>query len=132
MNKENMMTICLDNFDLDCTVGVAVGMFFELFAIMPNMIEKFGYEKSLEEYFEMLSGIQSDFERIKSFSWDSANDYEQQFLRRCQVVAMLGAHLQDIPLLLAGNGLVDCITSVGGVNVTEEVLDGSIPIEQFV
>lgn len=131
MSNENMMTISLANFDLECNIEAPVGMFFELFEIMPNMIKKFGYEQSLEEYLGLLSGIKSDFGSIKNFSWCEASEYEQHFLRRCQVVAMMGAHLQGIPLLMAGEGLVDCITSVGGINVAEEVLHGSISVEQF-
>lgn len=120
MSNENMMIINLDNFDLDCSIEVPTGMFFELFQVMPTLIEQFGYENSRQEYHALLEGVQHEFNDIKNFSWDAANQQEQSFLRRCQVVAMLGAHLDGFPLLLGGDDLVKRFSAEGGIQITEE------------
>jgi hypothetical protein len=33
--------------------------------------------------------------------------------------------------MLSGEGLVDFIEDMGGINVTEQVLNGSLPIDNF-
>ena len=131
MSNEKMLTISLVNLDIDCAIEVPVDMFFELLENTPDLIGRFGFESSMSQWLEMLSTVKFEYKDVRNFDWSKANADEEVFLRRCQIVVALGAHLKDIPLMLSGEGLVDFIEDMGGIEVTEQVLNGSLPIENF-
>lgn len=131
MSIEKMLSISLVNLDVDCVIEVPVDMFFELLENTPDLIGQFGFESSMSQWLEMLSTVKAEYKEVGNFDWSKANADEEVFLRRCQIVVALGAHLKDIPLMLSGEGLVDFIEDMGGIDVTEQVLNGSLPIENF-
>ena len=95
------------------------------------MIERIGLAKSKKQYADMWESVDSSSKNRSNLSWSNSDDETKVFLRRCLVLAVLAAHLFEIPLMLSGGGLVEEIESIGGINITEQVENGSIPMEQF-
>ena len=127
MKKEMVMNVNLSNHGVDCNVDVPAAMFFELMGIVPEMLGRIGLKNSEKEYFSMLGKIQSEYKTVSSNHWDEIDLKGKEFMRRCQIVAVLGAHLYDIPLQLSGDGLAGFMVEAGAVNITDEVNAGLIP-----
>ena len=131
MIKENFITISLTRLGMEKSIDIPADMFFELMEIIPNMIERIGLAKSKKQYADMWESVDSSSKNRSNLSWSNSDDETKVFLRRCLVLAVLAAHLFEIPLMLSGGGLVEEIESIGGINITEQVENGSIPMEQF-
>ena len=131
MIKENLITISLTRLGIEKSIDVPADMFFELMEIIPNMIERIGLDKSKKQYADMWGRVDSSIENRSNLSWSNSDEETKVFLRRCQVLTVLAAHLFEIPLMLSGGGLDEKIEDIGGINITEQVENGSIPIEQF-
>ena len=131
MIKENLITISLTRLGIEKSIDIPADMFFELMETIPNMIERIGLAKSKKQYADMWDSVNSTIGNRSNLSWSNSDEETKFLLRRCQVLAVLAAHLFEIPLMLSGDGLVMKIEDIGGINVTGQVENGSIPIEQF-
>lgn len=131
MGKVVMVNVDLIDHGLDCKIDVPADMFFELIEIVPNLLGRFGIEKSEKEYSAMLAKIKSESKTTISKCWNDEDIKGMEFLRRCQMVAVVGAYLHDIPLKITGGDLTDYMNQVGGINVTDQVDAGLIPVECF-
>lgn len=132
MKKEKMVTIDLSGHGIDYAVDVPAEMLFQLIPIVPMMIERIGVEQSLVDYRKLLGDIKSQYKLIpKICSLAEIDSDIEVFLRKCQVAAVLGGNLLDIPLMLSGNGFHDDISRLGGIDVTHQVDAGLIPAEDF-
>jgi hypothetical protein len=89
------------------------------------------YRKSLSSRGPKLTAVHSTIENRSNLSWFNSDDETKVLLRRCQILVALAAHLFEIPLILSGDGLVVKIEDMGGINVTEQVENGTIPVEHF-
>jgi len=132
MNKDNFITISLTRLGIEKSIDVPADMFFELIENIQNMIERIGLAKSKKQYADMRDIVDSSIENRVNLSWFNSDEETKVLLRRCQILAVLAAHLFEIPLMLSGGGLIEKIESIGGINVTEQVENGSIPMEKFV
>ena len=128
MNQEKLMDLSLKNLGLDYTIAVPVNMFFQLFEILPGMIEDMGLEEAKRQYAEMVSEVRAYAAGKSHTSWiDADNDDVCAHLRQCQVVVALSAVLLDMPLFMSGDGLQETMEDLGGINVTKQVEAGMIP-----
>jgi hypothetical protein len=131
MNKESLITINLIRLGFEKFIAIPSDMFFELMENIPHMIERIGVDKSKKQYADMWESVDSSNENRSNLSWSDSDEETKVLLRQCQILVALAAHLFEIPLMLSGDGLVEKIEDIGGINVTEQVENGSIPIEQF-
>ncbi|MDP3621417.1 MAG: hypothetical protein Q8R65_05785 [Polynucleobacter sp.] len=131
MKNESMVEVDLAGYGINCSVTVPAEMFFELLHIIPEMIDRIGFEDSEKQYFAMLAKIKSQYQSMPSLRWGDMDEDTEVFLRMCQMIAVLGSYLHDIALKLSGDGIADYMTQVGGINVTKQVEAGLIPVEQF-
>jgi len=131
MNNLNMITIGMQRLGFEKSIDIPADMFFELMENLPHMIERIGLAKSKKQYADMWDSVDSSIENRNNLSWFNSDNETKALLRQCQVLAALAAHLFEIPLMLSGDGLVEKIEGIGGINITEQVENGSIPKEQF-
>lgn len=131
MNKDNFITISLTRLGIEKSIDIPADMFFELMEIIPNMIERIGLARSKKQYADMWESVDFSIENRSNLSWFNSEDETKVFLRRCQILVALAAYLFDTPLMLSGDGLVEKIEDIGGINVTEQVENGSISMEHF-
>ena len=131
MKNEAMINIDLIGNGIDYRFDVPAEMFFELVQIAPEMIERFGIESSKEQYTTILEKVKSQCPLMKNASWYSANRDTEAFMRRCQMVAVLGASLYDIPLMYSADNVLELMEQAGAINITELVEAGLIPIDQM-
>ena len=131
MNKESLITINLIRLGFEKSIAIPSDMFFELMENIPHMIERMGVDKSKKQYADMWDSINSSIENKANLSWFNTDNETKTLLRRCQILIALAAYLFDTPLMLSGDGLVEKIEGIGGINVTEQVENGSIPMERF-
>jgi hypothetical protein len=130
MNNLNMITIGLQGLGFEKSVDIPADMFFELLENIPHMIERIGLSKSKKQYADMWDSVNSTIENRGNLSWFNSDNETKVLLRRCQILVALAAHLFEIPLILSGDGIVEKLEDIGGINVTEQVENGSIPIER--
>jgi hypothetical protein len=131
MNNLNMITIGLQRLGFEKSIAIPSDMFFELMENIPHMIERMGVDKSKKQYADMWDSVNSSIENKANLSWFNTDNETKTLLRRCQILIALAAYLFDTPLMLSGDGLVEKIEGIGGINVTEQVENGSIPMERF-
>ena len=131
MNKENLTTISLTRLGFEKSIDIPADMFFELLENIPHMIERIGSAKSKKQYADMWDSVDSSIENQVNLSWLNSDQETKVLLRRCQILLALAAHLFEIPLMLSGDGIVEKLEGIGGINITEQVENGSIPMEQF-
>ena len=79
----------------------------------------------------MWDSVDSRIGNRGNLSWFNSDQEGKVLLRRCQILAALAAHLFEIPLILSGDGMVEKLEGIGGINITEQVENVSIPIERF-
>ena len=125
------MSVSLTGIGFEKTIEVPADMFFELLEIVPSMIEKIGFAECKNQYTDMWDSVDSSIWDRENLSWFNSDDETKVFLRQCQILIALAAHLFEIPLILSGDSLVEKVEDIGGVNVTEQVENGSIHIGQF-
>lgn len=131
MNKESLITINLIRLGFEKSIDIPADMFFELMENIPHMIERIGVVNSKKQYADMWNSVNSTIENRANLSWFNSDNETKVLLRRCQILVALSAYLFDIQLMLSGDGLVEKIEDIGGINITEQVENGSIPLEQF-
>ena len=131
MNKENLTTISLTRLGFEKSIDIPADMFFELLENIPHMIERIGSAKSKKQYADMWDSVDSSIENQVNLSWLNSDQETKVLLRRCQILLALAAHLFEIPLMLSGDEIVEKLEGIGGINITEQVENGSIPMEQF-
>ena len=131
MNKESLITINLIRLGFEKSIAIPSDMFFELLENIPHMIEQVGLAKSKKQYADMWDSVDTSIVNRSNLSWFNSDNETKVLLRQCQILVALAAHLFEIPLMLSGDGLVEKIEDIGGINVTEQVENGSIPIEHF-
>jgi hypothetical protein len=131
MNKESLITINLIGLGFEKSIDIPADMFFELMENIPHMIERIGVANSKKQYADMWDSVNSTIENRANLSWFNSDNETKVLLRRCQILVALAAYLFDIQLMLSGDGLVEKIEDIGGINITEQVENGSIPLEQF-
>jgi hypothetical protein len=131
MNKEILITINLIRLGFEKSIAIPSDMFFELLVNIPHMIEQIGLAKSKKQYADMWDSVNTSIVNRSNLSWFNSDNETKVLLRQYQILVALAAHLFEIPLMLSGDGLVEKIEDIGGINVTEQVENGSIPIEHF-
>jgi hypothetical protein len=131
MNNLNMITIGLQGLGFENSIDIPADMFFELMENIPHMIERIGFAKSKKQYADMWDSVDSTIGNRGNLSWFNSDQEGKVLLRRCQILAALAAHLFEIPLILSGDEIVEKLEGIGGINITEQVENGSIPMEQF-
>ena len=128
MNKESLITINLIGLGFEKSIDIPADMFFELMENIPHMIERIGVVNSKKQYADMWDSVNSTIENRANLSWFNSDNETKVLLRRCQILVALSAYLFDIQLMLSGDGLVEKIEDIGGINITEQVENGSIPM----
>jgi hypothetical protein len=131
MIKENLISISLTRLGIEKSIDIPADMFFELMENIPHMIERIGLSKSKKQYADMWDSVDSTIGNKGNLSWFNSDNETKVLLRRCQILVALAAHLFEIPLILSGDGIVEKLEGIGGINITEQVENGSIPIEPF-
>lgn len=126
MNKEMMIEVDLIGNGVDCRVEVPASIFFQLVPIISDMVEIIGLKNAGIEYASMLEDIREKSKQMGSASWFSVDTDTQIFIRKCQMVAILGAQMYDHPLMICGDGVTEHLEYEGGINITEEVETGEI------
>ena len=131
MNNLNIITIGLQGLGFENSIDIPADMFFELMENIPHTIERIGFAKSKKQYADMWDSVDSRIGNRGNLSWFNSDQEGKVLLRRCQILAALAAHLFEIPLILSGDGIVEKLEGIGGINITEQVENVSIPIERY-
>jgi len=131
MQNEAMINVDLIGNGIDYRFDVPAEMFFGLVQSAPELINVFGVEQSQEEYAVMVEEIKSQCMLMSGVSWHGANKVAEAFFRKCQVVAVLGAFLYDIPLMYSADNVLEFMEQMGAINITEQVEAGLIPMDQM-
>ena len=126
-----MITIGLQGLGFENSIDIPADMFFELMENIPHMIERIGLVQSKKQYADMWDSVDSTIGNKGNLNWFNCDQEGKVLLRRCQILAALAAYLFEIPLILSGDGIAEELEGIGGINITEQVENGSIPIERF-
>ena len=131
MNNTKMVTLNLLGHGIDAEMDVPVEMLFELIKLMPSLLDRLGIKKLTNDYSILHEKLKAKCTTSGKIKWDPNVPNDLMFMRTFQLVAVMGAHLFDTPLMLAGDGIGEYVKQFGGVDVTSQVESGEIPREIF-